>query len=223
MGDRGRRASWVLFRRGWRVPFAAVFSAAIAVAVGGTAGAEPTEAPEEADQSVSPSDASEVLTVPGHPTPAATRGSGAVRGEPGLDDLLKLPSDYMTKSTTSRPVAGASEDEWKQRFTRAEKAIGDARESVAETRRELDGLAETGGASQWSVAPPGAAGGGQGQQGGMSPLSFKLRQELERNREALESAEKALRELRIEADLAGVPAEWRVVASTPAGPPPAQN
>ncbi len=164
-----------------------------------------------------PLDEPEVLNVPGRDT---TRDPGAGRGEPGLDDLLKLPTDYMTKSSAARPVAGASEEEWKQRFTQAEKAIGDARESLAETRRELDGLAETGGASQWSVAPPGASGGGQ--QSGTSPLSFKLRQELARNREALDTAEKALRELRIEADLAGVPAEWRVVASTPA-PPPAEN
>lgn len=222
MGDRARRGSRVRQRRGWRVAFAAVFSVAMGIAIGGIAGAESPKTPGEADASAPPPDDSDVLTVPGHSTSTTTRDPGAIRGEPGLDDLLKLPSGYVTKSTASRPVAGASEEEWKQRFSRAEKAIGDARESVAETRRELDGLAETGGASQWSVAPPGAAGGGQGQQGGTSPLSFKLRQELDRNREALDTAEKALRELRIEADLAGVPAEWRVVASTPAVPP-AQN
>ena len=77
--------------------------------------------------------------------------------EPGLDDLLRLPSDFETKEAAP-PVAGVSEDEWRGRFTRAEKAIGDARDSLAATRRELDGLAETGGASQWSVAPPGAQG-----------------------------------------------------------------
>jgi hypothetical protein len=66
------------------------------------------------------------------------------------------------------------------------------------------------------VAPPGAS----GQNDPTSPLSFKLRQELVRNREALEEAEKALRELKIEADLAGVPATWRVVAATPAPAPP---
>lgn len=132
--------------------------------------------------------------------------------EPGLDDLLRLPSDFETKEAAP-PVAGVSEDEWKGRFTRAEKAIGDARDSLAATRRELDGLAETGGASQWSVAPPGA----QGQQS-TSPLSFKLRQQLVRNREALDAAEKALRDLRIEADLAGVPSDWRVVAASPPRP-----
>ena len=44
-------------------------------------------------------------------------------------------------------------------------------------------------------------------------------QELQRNREALDDAEKALRELRIEADLAGVPAEWRVVSAAPSPEP----
>jgi hypothetical protein len=222
MGDRGRRGSFARRRTARSVAFAAIFSAAMGMVIGGRVGAETTETPEEADESPPHSQDSEVLSVPGHATPTKTRDPGAARGEPGLDDLLKLPSDYMTKGTAAPPVAGASEDEWKQRFTRAEKAIGEARESIAETRRELDGLAETGGASQWSVAPPGAAGGGQGQAGGASPLSFKLRQELVRNREALDTAEKALRELRIEADLAGVPAEWRVVAASPT-PAPAQN
>jgi hypothetical protein len=42
-----------------------------------------------------------------------------------------------------------------------------------------------------------------------------LSQELARNREALDAAEKALRDLRIEADLAGVPAAWRGDAENP--------
>lgn len=144
----------------------------------------------------------EELRVPG-----GARGSGGSGAEPGLDDLLRLPSDFETQSAET-PVAGASEEEWRRRFTRAERSIAEAREKLAATKRELDGMAETGGASQWSVAPPGASA-----QQSTSPLSFKLRQELQRNREALDAAEKALRELRIEADLAGVPAEWRVVSA----------
>lgn len=149
------------------------------------------------------------------PTDAPRAGTGAAG--PGLDDLLHLPSDFKPKSE-GPPVAGASEEEWKRRFARADKAIVEARETLAATRRELDGLAENGGSSQWSVAPPGA----QGQQS-TSPLSFKLRQQLQRNREALNAAEKAQRELRIEADLAGVPAGWRVVAATPPSPPPTSS
>ena len=207
MRDPGRQDAFV-WRGGhpWRA-WAAVLSAAAWMTMGGQVRAE---MPAEGEIG-SASERTEVLSVPGH---SATRDPGTTRGGPGLDDLLKLPSDFTPKDR-AQPVAGASEDEWKRRFDRADKAIGEAHESLAETRRELDGVAEAGGASQWSVAPPG---GGDGGNQGPSPLSFKLRQELVRNREALESAEKALRELRIEADLAGVPAEWRVVASNPAQP-----
>jgi hypothetical protein len=207
MRDPGQRGAFV--RRPW-LALAAVLIAATWTPIGGAARAETPVG----DEIASPAEPSDVLSVPGHST---TRGSETGQGGPGLDDLLKLPSDFRTKDR-ARPVAGASEEEWKRRFTRAENAIGEAQETLAETKKELDGLAETGGASQWSVAPPGGGGGGANQ--GPSPLSFKLRQELVRNREALESAEKALRELRIEADLAGVPAEWRVVASNPALPSP---
>lgn len=172
-------------------------------------GAAEAQAQSEPGQGQSVGGAEDALDVPGRPT---TRTPGGA-GDPGLDDLLRLPSDFKTRPA-ERPVAGVSEDEWRRRFGRAEKAIVDAREALVATKRELDGLAETGGGSQWSVAPPGASG-----QQTTSPLSFKLRQQLQRQREELDAAEKALRELRIEADLAGVPAAWRVVAaSTPPAP-----
>ena len=42
-----------------------------------------------------------------------------------------------------------------------------------------------------------------------SPLSFKLRVEIKRRREEITQAERELRKLEIEADLADVPADWR--------------
>ena len=42
-----------------------------------------------------------------------------------------------------------------------------------------------------------------------SPVSYKLRQEIRRQREEVGRAERRLRELEVEASLAGVPAEWR--------------
>lgn len=187
---------------------------AVAIVVGAAAEAAPYDEDSGIPSSAPPDE--EVLSLPGRPLPGDPGSAG--QGARGLDDLLKLPSGFMTREA-ERPVAGASEDEWRRRFSRAEQAIGDAREALAETRRELDGLSGTGGASQWSVAPPGAS----GQDNSTSPLSFKLRQDLVRNREALEAAERALRELKIEADLAGVPAAWRVVASSPNPPQPAPN
>ena len=189
------RAIWFLLSAFW-----------IVIVTSGVAFAQAPAASPAAGKSGSPAvDSPEALDIPGRGGPRETGGAQ----DPGLDDLLRLPSDFESRPA-ERPVAGASEDEWRQRFVRADKAIGDAREALAETKQELDGLAEDGGGSQWSVAPPGASG-----QQTTSPLSFKLRQQLQENREALDQAEKALRELRIEADLAGVPPEWRIVASSP--------
>ncbi|MFO0687138.1 MAG: hypothetical protein U0900_00330 [Myxococcota bacterium] len=209
--ERGR-VGWIA---GWGAPRAIRalrLAPVVLVLIASSAGAEaPAAEPGAAGSDRTLSASSDTLEVPGRGAP---RGSGRA-GDPGLDDLLRLPTDFKTKPS-GRPVAGASEDEWRKRFVGAEKAIGDARKALAATKKELDGLAENGGASQWSVAPPGAAGGAQQT---TSPLSFKLRQQLQKERAALDEAERALRELRIEADLAGVPPEWRVVAANPSAPP----
>ena len=42
-----------------------------------------------------------------------------------------------------------------------------------------------------------------------APLDFQLRQEIKRHREEIEHLEQQLQELEIEANLAGVPEEWR--------------
>ena len=124
---------------------------------------------------------------------------------PGLDSLLQLPSGYLD-APGSEPVGGADERVWRRRFRAALKELESAEQALERTKAELDEVAGTGGGSQWSVAPPGAQNGGGPATG---PLSFKLRQTLARNRERLDDAERALRSLRIEADLAGVPSAWR--------------
>lgn len=149
----------------------------------------------------------ESLVIPGDPT--GTTGNGA----PGLDALLSVPKDYL--EPRGRRVGGAGEDEWRRRFAQAHKRLERAQAALDETKGALDNAAEGSGASQWAVAPPGAGGGGSSPAD--SPLSFKLRQEMVRNREQLESAERALRDLRIEADLAGVPPDWRDDRKVPLG------
>jgi hypothetical protein len=143
---------------------------------------------------------------------------GRPAGEgPGLDALLQLPSGFKTDQPDA--VAGAGELEWRRRFRKAEDALAEARTSLAATKRELDEAAGGGGSSQWSIAPPGAGTGGGETSAANSPLSFKLRQQLRDDRERIEKAEKDLRELRIEADLAGVPQSWRVAKSGSAPEP----
>ena len=144
--------------------------------------------------------------------PSGPAGGGAASG-PGLDALLSVPKDYLQPK--GRTIGGADEDEWRRRFAQAHRALQAAQLKLDETKGELDRAAGFSGSSQWSVAPPGAAGGGSNPTD--SPLSFKLRQEIARNRETLEQAERALRDLRIEADLAGVPVDWRDDRKVPLG------
>lgn len=146
------------------------------------------------------------------PSRAGSRSSASA-ADPGLDALLHLPSGYLQED--DRAVGGAGESEWRRRFDRASKQLQKAREGLASTKRELDAIAGSGGSSQWSVAPPGGSNSGGPSS---SPLSFKLRQELERHREDLDEAERGLRELRIEADLAGVPVAWRGDGNVPIPP-----
>jgi hypothetical protein len=121
----------------------------------------------------------------------------------GLDALLRLPSGYVGRPL--RFVAGASEAEWRRRFATGQESLSAARDALEATKLELDGIALQGSGTQWSIAPPG----GGAAAPTSSPLSFKLRQELKQNRLELEDADKALRKLQIEADLAGVPRSWR--------------
>lgn len=137
------------------------------------------------------------------------------KGElPRLDALLQLPSGFVT--TEPRVIAGASESEWRRRFAKADRDLSEANTSLKDTKRELDEIALGGSSSQWSIAPPGGESSPTS-----SPLSFKLRQQLRDDRERITVSEKALRELRIEADLAGVPQRWRAV--NPNSPEPDKN
>ncbi len=160
--------------------------------------AQDTTEPVEADNGPMPDGE---LPVESSRRPIRPAGQG-----PSLDSLLQLPSGFST--TEPDAVAGAGETEWRRRFSKADGGLAEARAALEETKRELDGVAESGGASQWSIAPPGAESGPT-----TSPLSFKLRQKLREERDQIETREKALRELRIEADLAGVPQSWRVADS----------
>jgi hypothetical protein len=137
--------------------------------------------------------------------PSEIPGSPGGGEGPGLDALLQLPSGFM--SPQSPGVAGAGEGEWRRRFQKTQKELIEARSKLEETKRELDEVAVGGGSSQWSMAPPGASNSGGSS---ASPLSFRLRQQLKEDRDALDAAERAMRELRIEADLAGVPSTWRL-------------
>jgi chromosome condensin MukBEF ATPase and DNA-binding subunit MukB len=119
-----------------------------------------------------------------------------------LDSLFKLPSESMTPAKEERRVAGATRREWEQRFFTARDDLEGAREALKAAQSELEDMAAK--ADAWQLTAPGAQVTPEN-----SPLSFKLRQDIRRYREDIERYEAALTELRIEANLAGVPATWQ--------------
>jgi hypothetical protein len=120
-----------------------------------------------------------------------------------LDRLLQLPSTMTFEKQTRH---GASSDEWRTRFRESRQAVSQAETDLADARAELDKMAGgSGGGGQWQVAPPGA------NNTEVTPMSFKLREQIREGKVNLEQAEKRLRALNIEADLARVPVEWRAI------------
>ena len=136
-------------------------------------------------------------------------GSGKPRGAssepaPGaptvdLDRLLKLP-DSIDYKVDRR--AGSTRAEWQQLFEEARAAIVAAREEFEVLQGELVEVASE--SSNWKIAPPGA-----GTSQSDAPLDFQLRQRIQRQRAEVERAETRLNDLTIEANLAGVPDDWR--------------
>ena len=115
-----------------------------------------------------------------------------------LDDLLSLPSGYRTEVERR---GGATQAEWRHRFAESRNKVSDAKGQLAKAEEELDQVSET--SSAWQVAAPGS------RDPQTSPLSLRLREEVRGQRRAIDFAERELRGLGVQADLASVPQEWR--------------
>jgi len=124
----------------------------------------------------------------------------AVAQSPGLDRLLRLPesSTYATEEK-----GGAGRSEWRQRFETARKGVADAEKALAESQAKLATVA--GEKSEWQFKPPGVPASDDQD----SSSAYQLRDQVRRNRGEVDRARARLRELDVEANLAGVPEEWR--------------
>ena len=118
----------------------------------------------------------------------------------GRDRLLKLPpSDEIPREQ----IGSATKSQWRARFASARAEHDAALAALEAAQKKLGTVA--GEAEPWQIAPPGSASTGASE----APVDDQLKQEVRRQREDLTRSERNLRELTIEADLAGVPADWR--------------
>ncbi len=116
-----------------------------------------------------------------------------------LDQLLTLPSALPVESGQR---GGLTRAEWSGRFAEAEAEVEAAQ---ADLDASLDKLSElVGETSNWQVGAPGV----QAAPSEKTTVNYGLKQEIQRKREDVARAERRLRDLIVEANLAGVPEEW---------------
>lgn len=128
-------------------------------------------------------------------------------GSPGLDRLLRLPDSVEFSSELK---GGATRSEWRQRFGDARASLAKAEAALAESQGKL--AAAAGEKSEWQFSPPGVP---SQQPSEDSSSNFSLREQVRRNRGEVDRAKARLRELNVEANLAGVPEEWRGPSTEP--------
>jgi hypothetical protein len=129
------------------------------------------------------------------------------------DALFRLPSD--TGSPAPSETGTLDRKRWEERFAAVRGDLDQARADLAKSQDQLEAVARK--TENWQMAAPGAQPTAEN-----SPVSYKLRQDIRAQREEVARAERRLRELEVEASLAGVPAEWRgAPAHEDAAPAPA--
>jgi hypothetical protein len=117
----------------------------------------------------------------------------------GLDHLLKLP-EGQSYGVDRR--GGLSRGEWRARFIELREAIAGEKRGLVAAQLRLDEVASS--TSNWQMAPiPGL------EVSPDAPLDYQLRHVIRRHKSEIERLENRLSELEIEANLAGVPEDWR--------------
>ena len=112
-----------------------------------------------------------------------------------LDRLLKPRGP--APSATEETLGGRDRAGWEEQFKKARAEVVDLEGKVDFTQGRLREAA----AGDWNYTPSGGE--------AADPEILKLRAQLRRDRQSLEAARQRLRDLQVEASLAGVPQEWR--------------
>jgi hypothetical protein len=135
------------------------------------------------------------------PTSEAAAEPAAPRAPVDLDRLLRLPDSIQYDMEKK---GGLGRGEWRARFREARQDLEGARAALARSQAELEKVADGGQGGAWNFTPPGV-----NADTSDAPLDYRLRMEIKKQREEVEGAEKRLLDLEVEADLAGVPEDWR--------------
>ncbi len=121
-----------------------------------------------------------------------------------LDRLLKIPTSAPMGRMEVEKKGGRTRSQWQETYRIIERDLEKAQENLRETRAALEERmsSET---SSWKMAAPGLG----DVSANDSPTDYRLTQQLRRDREELARSERAIHDLDVEANLAGVPQDWR--------------
>jgi len=113
-----------------------------------------------------------------------------------LDRLLRPPGAAVTPSAEPS-YGGRDRNAWQDQFIGARAEVVDLEQKVEAIQNRLRQVT----AGDWNYSPSGGE--------AVDPEVLKLRAQLRRDRQSLEASRQRLRDLQVEASLAGVPEEWR--------------
>jgi hypothetical protein len=113
-----------------------------------------------------------------------------------LDRLLRPPGAVLAPSSEPS-YGGRDRAEWQDQFINARAEVVDLEGKVEAIQNRLRQVT----AGDWNYSPSGGE--------AADPEVMKLRAQLRRDRQSLEASRQRLRDLQVEASLAGVPEEWR--------------
>ena len=113
-----------------------------------------------------------------------------------LDRLLRPPGVVTSAPSAEPTYGGRDRTAWRDEFQRANLEVADLEAKVEVSQNRLRQTAT----GDWNYSPAG----GQA----TDPEVLKLRAQLRRDRQSLETSRQRLRDLRVEASLAGVPEVW---------------
>ena len=112
-------------------------------------------------------------------------------------DSCVLPGAIGAPTPSAEPsYGGRDRAEWRDQFASANVEVADLESKVEVNQQRL----RENTAGDWNYTPAGGE--------ATDPEVLKLRAQLRRDRQSLEAARQRLRDLRVEASLAGVPESW---------------
>ncbi len=123
-----------------------------------------------------------------------------------LDLLLRLPTGSSFEVETA---GGLTRAEWRARFSKRVRERDEAKTALDESQQQLSDIASK--TAGWNLGTPGT---GAGSVDPDTPLSFELHQKIRRQKKELKEAEAELESLKVEANMAKVPEDWRAPVET---------